>query len=1069
MNPRMLVITLLSVTWTTASGLPCAQMFPSQSPPLSVNSVRPSDVSVLATTGLYTYNTDLSTVLSRLTELMTLFNPALVSPLTDSYSSPFVQQRTMLEQAKDLTLYLQNNEVIDLDADWKLVLLFVQVDGLCALEQQQVQSGVQALVDEVDQALQLLYSELKRTIVSVALWDGEHQAFQTRTNPATVTSDGEARVVRATLTQSLQVSLEELLVKRRWYGDRGDFTVTLQNTPLVRDVSSSARAKLLSEAETSQQTDELLLQMWANLLQPTQDQDTMDGRGVVSTLPCPTEERPFLRTEDNSPTDRHSPVSPLLYSVTGTEMLCEDLGPSDSVPTTVHELRPVDVSVVAALGDSLTAGNGIASSPENILDVLRQYRGLSWSVGGDGNLTTVTTLPNLIKYFNPNVTGFSVGMGKQNSENAFLNQAVAGAKTKELLPQARALVARMKNDSRIDFKNDWKVITVFIGGNDLCDFCYNSLLFSKENYARYLRETLDYLHREVPRALVNLVEPMFISPLKEMHTDPSLNCPTWLVKIVCPCVVLSKPNSNAVQKLEEINRNYQRVLREVVESGHYDNRSDFTVVAQPFFRDVVLPRLPNGRPDRSYFSADCFHLSQKAQTIMARALWNNMLEPLGNKTSKQDFTVDIELKCPTRSSPYIRTYKNSDYTYSGPPPTPTPIQNWGSDFSCVNLSPSDTVPTSVHKLRPADIMVVAALGDSVTAGTAAKAKTFFELNRNYPGLSWSIGGEKTLNTTTTLPNILKKFNSALKGFSKGSLPRQKGFNMAARGARTSDIPDQVQALVKALKEDKEVDFEKDWKLVTIFVGASDLCHYCTDQNNLSPKNYSHNLMLSLDTLYHEVPRLLVNMVEIWQIHPLKTINNNTLTCALLPMMNCPCVINAAENSPELDEIKQINLQYQAETQYLVSGDRYDGKEDFAVVLQPFLHNYFVPRVGMGESDISFFSVDCFHISDRAHSEMAVALWNNMLEPVGRKQAFNNFTYDRSKINCPSEASPFIFTKQNSLKSPTICSSSIPVWVPVVAGIVSLLAGITVGYLFLHCRQQRSNKKVKKLEMMGTLF
>lgn len=85
------------------------------------------------------------------------------------------------------------------------------------------------------------------------------------------------------------------------------------------------------------------------------------------------------------------------------------------------------------------------------------------------------------------------------------------------------------------------------------------------------------------------------------------------------------------------------------------------------------------------------------------------------------------------------------------------------------------------------------------------------------------------------------------------------------------------------KTPQEVDFEKDWKLVTIFVGASDLCHYCTDQvrrrshvsaqtdctwsmhvvdlhwrtsvllqNNLSPKNYSHNLMLSLDTLYHEV-------------------------------------------------------------------------------------------------------------------------------------------------------------------------------------------------------------------------
>lgn len=33
----------------------------------------------------------------------------------------------------------------------------------------------------------------------------------------------------------------------------------------------------------------------------------------------------------------------------------------------------------------------------------------------------------------------------------------------------------------------------------------------------------------------------------------------------------------------------------------------------------------DGRPDRSYFSPDCFHLSQKAHTLMARALWNNMV------------------------------------------------------------------------------------------------------------------------------------------------------------------------------------------------------------------------------------------------------------------------------------------------------------------------------------------------------------------------------------------------------------------------------------------------------------
>lgn len=37
--------------------------------------------------------------------------------------------------------------------------------------------------------------------------------------------------------------------------------------------------------------------------------------------------------------------------------------------------------------------------------------------------------------------------------------------------QARLLVQRMKEDTEIDMDNDWKIITVFIGGNDLCDYC----------------------------------------------------------------------------------------------------------------------------------------------------------------------------------------------------------------------------------------------------------------------------------------------------------------------------------------------------------------------------------------------------------------------------------------------------------------------------------------------------------------------------------------------------------------------------------------------------------------------
>lgn len=37
---------------------------------------------------------------------------------------------------------------------------------------------------------------------------------------------------------------------------------------------------------------------------------------------------------------------------------------------------------------------------------------------------------------------------------------------------------------------------------------------------------------------------------------------------------------------------FKSSLHKLVESSRYDTRLDFTVVIQPFFREVVIPRLP---------------------------------------------------------------------------------------------------------------------------------------------------------------------------------------------------------------------------------------------------------------------------------------------------------------------------------------------------------------------------------------------------------------------------------------------------------------------------------------------
>lgn len=55
-------------------------------------------------------------------------------------------------------------------------------------------------------------------------------------------------------------------------------------------------------------------------------------------------------------------------------------GRSTTVPTSVHKLRPGDIDIVSAIGDSLTAGNGALA--KNILQVFIENKGVSWSIGG---------------------------------------------------------------------------------------------------------------------------------------------------------------------------------------------------------------------------------------------------------------------------------------------------------------------------------------------------------------------------------------------------------------------------------------------------------------------------------------------------------------------------------------------------------------------------------------------------------------------------------------------------------------------------------------------------------------
>ena len=156
-------------------------------------------------------------------------------------------------------------------------------------------------------------------------------------------------------------------------------------------------------------------------------------------------------------------------------------------------------------------------------------------------------------------------------------------------------------------------------------------------------------------------------------------------------------------------------------------------------------------------------------------IWNSTEVPYKNENFYQFWNRIVLPKIKANPGRHLR---NNELSYD--------VEPTGSDFPCRALN-GTTKPTSVHRLRPSDVNVVAALGDSITAAFGAKSSDLLTLFIEYRGVSWTIGGEKALDKVTTLPNILKKYNPKLKGFSVREtiplipLPKNARFNVAVTG------------------------------------------------------------------------------------------------------------------------------------------------------------------------------------------------------------------------------------------------------------------------------------------------
>ncbi|CRK97108.1 CLUMA_CG010439, isoform A [Clunio marinus] len=327
-----------------------------------------------------------------------------------------------------------------------------------------------------------------------------------------------------------------------------------------------------------------------------------------------------------------------------TRFFCDVHGPgarSKVVPKSVHMLRPGDIDIVGAIGDSLTAANGAFAL--DVLQVLIEGRGVSWSIGGHKTWRNFLTLPNILKEFNPNLYGFSTaGTSSSTHKSSRFNVAEAGAQISDTVHQARNLVKRMRSDPHVDMKNHWKLVTYMIGGNDFClDICYHQNQDKVlEKAGRELTLALRIIRENLPRTMVNVLLPPDVTILERFTNKPA-ECKT-LNYVECPCFFSLTHRKNRDRSAQTIKR-WMKLVEKITKLPEFHDRSDFEVNFHPLFSETDIPKDAYGVTQYKYMSKDCFHLSQLGHARAANSYWNSMLTPENQRLRawQEEFSMSL--------------------------------------------------------------------------------------------------------------------------------------------------------------------------------------------------------------------------------------------------------------------------------------------------------------------------------------------------------------------------------------------------------------------------------------------
>lgn len=345
-------------------------------------------------------------------------------------------------------------------------------------------------------------------------------------------------------------------------------------------------------------------------------------------------------------------------------------------------------------------------------------------------------------------------------------------------------------------------------------------------------------------------------------------------------------------------------------------------------------------------------------------------------------------------------------------------------------SPLPTYPpaTNVRRLRPSDIKVVMAVGDSMTAGFAMKADhayDIWDLYRNlleYRGSVYSVGGDAG---AVTVPNFLAHYaaNGAVPvGASVGTslpldaikweghivqphAPDTDRLNAAQSMAKVEAGPAQVDYLVQLLQKydaNGTISFQNDWKLLTILMGANNVCGSCSSSKIHDPQYFGQQLDLIVSKATTQIPRVFINIITMFNISQVNTMHDTSLYCIgmwdTFCSHECGCLTDSAANNATRAAMDAHSVAFNEQIYAVAQKYASMNSPNFTVSVQPFTENMLI-------ADLTELSeLDCFHPSLMANEGFAVGLWNNMQQAPGKKD--NALSPLNAKILCPNTNSFF---------------------------------------------------------------